>query len=86
MKIIKTGLNIAAGTLFLSAVSPAVNVMNQVGLGASVPVPIQTLNSVSKTLHQFAESAIAASGLPTAPAGMAIGTDMQSPGHLEFAQ
>lgn len=86
MKIIKTGLNIAAGTLFLSAVSPAVNVMNQVGLGASVPVPIQTLNSVSKTLHQFAESAIAASGLPTAPAGMAIGPDMQSPGRLEFAQ
>ncbi|GAN65966.1 hypothetical protein AA0481_1386 [Acetobacter orientalis NRIC 0481] len=45
MKIIKTGLNIAAGTLFLSAVSPAVNVMNQVGLGASVPVPIQTLSN-----------------------------------------
>ncbi|PAK77170.1 hypothetical protein [Acetobacter fabarum] len=86
MKIIKTGLNIAAGTLFLSAVSPAVNVMNQVGLGASVPVQIQTLSNVSETLHQFAESAIAASGLPTAPAGMAIGPNLEAPGHLEFAQ
>lgn len=86
VKIIKTGLNIAAGTLFLSAVSPVVNVMNQVGLGGAVPSSIQTISNVGNTVRQFAESAIAASGLPTAPAGLAIGPNLEPAGHLEFSR
>ena len=86
MKIIKTGLNIAAGTLFLSAVSPAVNVLNQVGLGGAVPSSVQTIGAVGDSIRQFAESAIATSGLPTAPAGLAIGPNLEPAGHLEFSR
>lgn len=86
VRIIKTGLNIAAGTLFLSAVNPAVNVMNQVGMGGAVPSSVQTISNVSNTIRQFAESAIVASGLPTAPAGLAIGPNLEAAGRLEFSQ
>ena len=86
VKIIKTGLNIAAGTLFLSAAGPAVNVMNQVGMGDAVPSSVRTIGNVSNTIRQFAEGAIVASGLPTAPAGMAIGPNLEAAGHLEFSQ
>jgi hypothetical protein len=86
VKIIKAGLNIAAGTLFLSAAGPAVNVMNQVGMGGAVPSSVRTIGQVGDTLRQFAESAIAASGLPTAPAGMAIGPNLEAAGRLEFSQ
>lgn len=86
VRIIKTGLNIAAGTLFLSAVNPAVNVMNQMGMGGAVPSSVRTISEISNTMRQFAESAIASSGLPTAPAGMAIGPNLEAAGHLEFSQ
>ncbi|MFT9015113.1 MAG: hypothetical protein ABF990_05170 [Acetobacter sp.] len=86
VKIIKTGLNIAAGTLFLSAVNPAVNVMNQVGMGGAVPSSVRTIGEVGDTIRQFAESAIASSGFPTAPAGLAIGPNLEAAGRLEFSQ
>lgn len=86
VKIIKTGLNIAAGTLFLGAVNPAVNAINQSGMGSAVPSSVQTLSDVGDTLRQFAENALAASGLPTAPAGMSIGPNLEAPGELEFSQ
>lgn len=86
VKIIKTGLNIAAGALFLSAAGPAVNVMNQMGMGGAVPSSVQTISNVSNTIRQFAESAIASSGFPTAPAGMAIGPNLEAAGRLEFSQ
>ena len=92
VKIIKTGLNIAAGTLFLSAVNPAVNVMTQVGMGGAVPSSVRTIGEVGDTIRQFAESAIASSGFPTAPSvalrndGLAIGPNLEAAGRLEFSQ
>lgn len=83
MGIINKALNIAAATVFLGAVNPAVNIANQVGYGASVPVQVQEL---ADRVHDFADALIVQSGLPSGLPGLEIGPDLQPIGEVEFGQ
>ncbi|GBQ31378.1 hypothetical protein AA12717_3744 [Gluconacetobacter sacchari DSM 12717] len=83
IKIVRTSLSIAAGTMFLSAASPIVSIANMTGTGAALPGPVQALG---QTIHQIAQAAISNSGLPLPSADLAIGPNLEAPGRLEFGQ